>query len=71
MRHSAVHVLASDAHGVGSRPPILSDGFRAAEKILGKHAAEALVSDTPRAIVRGESMRRGLGASNTIPKDVT
>jgi protein-tyrosine phosphatase len=71
MRHSAVHVMASDAHGVGSRPPILSDGLRAAEKILGKHAAEALVSETPRAIVRGESVRRGLGASDAIPRNLT
>jgi len=53
MTHAAVHVLASDAHGVGSRPPILSEALRAAEKILGKAAAEALVCDTPRAIVRG------------------
>jgi|SRR5215471_13834232 len=57
MKHAAVHVLASDAHGVGSRPPILSKGFRAAEELLGKPAAEALVSDTPRAIIRGESVR--------------
>jgi protein-tyrosine phosphatase len=57
MKHSAVHVLASDAHGVGSRPPILSKGLRAAEQLLGKPAAEALVCDAPRAIVHGQSVR--------------
>src|SRR5215467_2742171 len=56
MTHSAVHVLASDAHGVGSRPPILSEALHAAEKILGKPAAKALVCDTPRAIIRGQAV---------------
>lgn len=53
MLHAAAHVLATDAHGVASRPPILSEALRAATKMLGKAAAEALVSDIPRAIIRG------------------
>ena len=56
MTHAAAHVLATDAHGVGSRPPILSEALLVAEKILGKPAAEALVRDNPRAVICGQSV---------------
>jgi len=56
MKHAAAHVLATDAHGVGSRPPILSEGLLAAERILGVSAARALVYDNPRAVIYGESV---------------
>jgi protein-tyrosine phosphatase len=56
MKHAAVHILATDAHGVGSRPPILSAALSAAEKILGKPAAKALVRDNPRAVICGQSL---------------
>jgi protein-tyrosine phosphatase len=58
MTHAAVHVLATDAHGVESRPPILSEAFLVAEKILGKPAADALVRDNPRAVISGQSVPR-------------
>jgi protein-tyrosine phosphatase len=58
MANGAAHFLATDAHGIGSRPPILSQGLLAAEKILGKRAAQALVRDNPRAVVGGESVPR-------------
>jgi protein-tyrosine phosphatase len=57
--HGAAHVIATDAHGIGSRPPILSEALVAAEKIVGKSAAEALVRDNPRAVVRGQPCPRG------------
>ena len=60
MTHAAVHVLATDAHGVGSRPPILSEALLAAEKILGKPAADALVRGNPRAVISGQSVPRGI-----------
>jgi protein-tyrosine phosphatase len=56
MTNAAVHVLATDAHGVGSRPPLLSEALEAARKILGNSAAEALVRDNPRAVVCGQSV---------------
>jgi protein-tyrosine phosphatase len=54
IKRGAVHVLASDAHGVGSRPPILSKARSAAEKIVGQAAAEAMVKDNPQAVIAGE-----------------
>jgi protein-tyrosine phosphatase len=59
MTHAAAHILATDAHGIGSRPPILSEALVAAERIIGKAAAEALVRDNPRAVVRGQPCPRG------------
>jgi protein-tyrosine phosphatase len=52
----AVHVLASDAHGLDSRPPILSDAQEQARTIAGDVVAEALVNLNPRAIVAGEAV---------------
>ena len=56
MKCAAVHILASDAHGVDSRPPILSRACVAAEKIVGKAAAEAMVRAHPRAVVSGQPL---------------
>ena len=51
--HSAVHVLASDAHDTKRRVPNLSAARKAAEKIVGAEYAEALVEGNPGAIVKG------------------
>lgn len=56
MKRNAVHVLASDAHGLGSRPPILSEARTAAERIVGKAGAAVLVYDNPHAIVSGKRL---------------
>lgn len=53
IKRGAVHVLATDAHGVGSRPPILSKARAAAEKIVGEAAAETLVKNNPQAVIAG------------------
>jgi protein-tyrosine phosphatase len=51
LEHSAVHVLASDAHDTQSRVPVLSAARDAAAEICGEDIAEALVEDNPGAIV--------------------
>jgi protein-tyrosine phosphatase len=53
MKRGAVHVLASDAHGLGTRSPVLSEGRAAAERVIGKAGAMALVNENPRTIVSG------------------
>jgi protein-tyrosine phosphatase len=58
MKRDAVHIIASDAHGLDSRPPILSKGRQAAERIVGKAAAHAMVSEHPRAVVSGQILQR-------------
>jgi protein-tyrosine phosphatase len=50
-----VHVIATDSHGPGYRPPKLSDAVDVAAHILGnRKEAEMMVTDTPTAIVAGE-----------------
>jgi len=54
MKQNVVHVLASDAHGLDSRPPILSAARKVAEGIVGKSASLTLVQENPQAIVNGQ-----------------
>jgi protein-tyrosine phosphatase len=56
MKREAVHVLASDAHGLDSRPPILSKARQAAVDMLGEAVANALVRENPAAIVGGQPL---------------
>ena len=46
-----VHILATDAHGIENRPPLLAEGQRAAEKWVGKEEAHRLVFERPQAIL--------------------
>ena len=48
-----VHFIASDAHSINGRPPILSEALREAERMVGKEEARKMVSDYPRAILDG------------------
>ena len=48
-----IHIIASDAHSAGRRPPILSSGVKAAEKIVGKKEAQKMVTEYPQAILEG------------------
>ncbi len=53
LRCRMAHLLASDAHNAAKRPPGLSRGVEAAAKLIGREAAEAMVSGTPRKVVEG------------------
>jgi protein-tyrosine phosphatase len=46
-----VHILATDAHGIKHRSPLLAEGMHAAEKWVGKEEARRLVFDRPQAIL--------------------
>jgi protein-tyrosine phosphatase len=46
-----VHILATDAHSLKHRPPLLAEGQRAAEKYVGAEEARRLVFDRPQAIL--------------------
>lgn len=48
-----VHMIASDAHSIDGRPPILSAAVRAAEKIVGKEEAIKMVTEYPAAMIDG------------------
>ena len=48
-----IHMIASDAHSVDGRPPILSAAVKAAEKIVGEEEAQKMVTEYPQAIIDG------------------
>ncbi len=50
-----IHIIASDAHSADRRPPILSAGVMAAEKIVGKEEAQKMVTEYPQAILEGRT----------------
>jgi protein-tyrosine phosphatase len=56
LEHQAVHVLATDAHEMQKRIPILSTARDAAAAICGPEIAEALVEDNPRAIIQDQAL---------------
>ena len=47
LEENRVTVLATDAHNIKHRPPVLSKGVEAAAHIIGEQAAERLVTTTP------------------------
>ena len=54
LEHQAVHVLATDAHDLEKRVPILSTSRDAAAQIVGEEIADALVDGNPGAIVNDQ-----------------
>lgn len=46
------HLLASDAHSIGGRSPVLSGAVRRASKLIGEAAATAMVTTAPAAVLR-------------------
>ena len=46
-----VHILATDAHGTQHRAPLLAEGRRAAEELVGTEEAAQLVCSRPQAIL--------------------
>jgi protein-tyrosine phosphatase len=60
-----VHILASDAHGVGRRRPNLGAGFEAAAQRVGEEEASLLVLGRPRMILANEPPSRLPAPSRT------
>lgn len=56
LKQGAVHVIASDAHDLVHRPPVLSAGQKVAGEIVGPEAAFDLVQTNPEAIVEGREI---------------
>jgi protein-tyrosine phosphatase len=53
LRRGLAHVLASDAHGLRGRPPVLSAARAAVAAIVGEDEARRMVVDRPRALLSG------------------
>ena len=56
LRQNAVHIVASDAHDLQLRPPVLSDARTRIATLAGADVAEALVNHNPAAVVAGQSV---------------
>ncbi len=56
LKHNLVHIIASDAHSISHRPPILSEAVRTVAKILDEEQAQSMVTTVPGKIIRGESV---------------
>ncbi|MDG4604479.1 MAG: capsular biosynthesis protein [Candidatus Contendobacter sp.] len=64
-----VHILATDAHGVDRRPPLLAEGWKAAERWLGAEEAYHLVITRPQGILNHGEPKR-LPAPPALSADV-
>lgn len=51
LKDGIVHIIATDAHGVRNRPPLLKEGMEAAAKIVGESEARRMVHDRPLGII--------------------
>jgi protein-tyrosine phosphatase len=56
LKKGAVDFLATDAHSSNGRKPVLSEGLRIAEKIVGKKAAHRMVQANPLAVIEGRTI---------------
>ena len=56
IRKGYVHVVASDAHNTGKRPPILSHSYAVVEKKFGTDTAERLFKYNPFKVISGEDL---------------
>jgi protein-tyrosine phosphatase len=54
LHRDAIHVVASDAHDLNLRPPVLSEAHDRVAALAGVEAADALVTHNPAAIVAGQ-----------------
>ena len=48
-----VHFIASDAHSLRHRPPMLSEAVKRAAELVGKDSARALALDNPHSVISG------------------
>ena len=58
LKRHAVHVVATDAHDLALRPPILSEARTRVAVLAGADMAEALFDHNPAAVVAGQSIAK-------------
>ncbi len=56
LKHSAVHMVASDAHDPKYRPPTLLEARTRIAKLAGDEIADALATQNPAAIIEGQGL---------------
>jgi protein-tyrosine phosphatase len=56
LQKNAIHIVASDAHNLEARPPVLSEARSRIAELAGADVAEVLTNHNPAAIVSGQSV---------------
>ncbi len=56
LRLGLVHVMATDAHSVAHRPPLLQEALVKLKRLVGESRAWDMVATIPERIIRGESV---------------
>ena len=56
LQKKAIHIVATDAHDLNLRPPILTEARRRIVELAGADTAELLVTHNPAAVVAGQSV---------------
>jgi protein-tyrosine phosphatase len=54
LKKRLIHLIASDAHSVDGRPPILSAAAKEAEKIVGREEAQKMLTEYPKSVLEGK-----------------
>jgi protein-tyrosine phosphatase len=55
IKEGKVHLIASDAHDLSKRPPLLSESYKYIEKKLGSDCAKLLFENNPRKIIENSA----------------
>ncbi len=56
LRHNLAHIIATDAHSLEGRPPLLSAGVKAASRLVGPELATHMVTTYPALVIQGAPM---------------
>jgi protein-tyrosine phosphatase len=56
LERGVVSFIATDAHSSYQRRPVLSDGLKVAEKVIGKEKANNMVNLNPEAVITGKPL---------------
>lgn len=59
LREDLVAVVASDAHNLGARPPVLRDAYEVVARSYGEHRAGRLMLDTPAMMIAQQFPKDG------------
>jgi protein-tyrosine phosphatase len=61
-----VHVLASDAHNIRGRPPVLGHALEVMVSMVGEEVALAMANEIPAALLRGEEIELPAGGPSPV-----
>ena len=54
LRDGLIHLMATDAHNITKRPPVMGDALKKLSKMMGERRALDMVETLPERIIRGE-----------------